>query len=211
MELHKKSGLILIVLGIISAYLTLYTTKAHTIAAQHIIEDAQGNAVSWRTTPSGSLFPWPKEPGMLQALSKIDEVDLFIYRYLIKPWVLVGLSILMWIVTGLSIFKIVTSSSMFKMVKIMKTRAVAYFITVWLAAMFFALAWGSEFDWPDYVHIDYGFPMVWATHVLSTIAGPVDIWRTDITALFINLLFWLGSMVIGVAIILRFRRRFFLD
>ncbi len=201
MGLHKKSVLILIILCIISAYLTLYTVKAHTIAARHIYEDAEGNAISWRTSPSGSLFPWPKEPGMLEVLSKMDDVDLLIYRYLIKPLVLVGLSILIWIVTG---------SSMFKMVKIMKTRAVAYFITVWLAATFFALAWGSMFDWPDYVHINYGFPMVWATHVLSTIAGPADTWLIDTAALFINLLFWLGSMVMGAAIILRFRRRLLL-
>jgi len=174
MEFPKKLALMLIVFGIISACLTLYTVKAHTIAMRHIIEDAEGKAVSWRTGPSGSLFPWPREPGMLQVLSKIDEVDLLIYRYLIKPWVLVGSSILIWIVTGLSAFKIVTGSSMFKMVKTMKTRAVAYFIVVWLAAMFFALAWGSTFDWPDYVHVNYGLPMVWATHVLSTIAGPVD-------------------------------------
>jgi len=198
MEFHGKSVLILIVLGVISAYLTLYTVKAHSIAMRHIIEDAEGNAVSWRTGPSGSLFPWPKEPGMLQVLSKIDEVDLFIYRYLIKPWMLVGLSILIWIVTGLSIFK---------KVKVMKTLAVASFITVWLTAMLFALTWSAKFDWPDYEHINYGFPMVWATHVLSTYSGPADNWQINIAALYINLLFWLGPMVIGLAVILRFRRR----
>jgi len=189
-----------IVLCIISIYLTLYTVMAHTIATRHIYEDAEGKTW-WRTAPSGSLFPWPKEPGMLEALSKMDEVDMFIYRFLIKPWILVGLSILMWIVTGLSISR---------MVKFMKTPAVTSFIIVWLAAMFFALTWGSKFDWPDYEHINYGFPMVWATHVLSTIAGPADIWLIDTAALFINLLFWLGSMVIGVAILLCFRRRLLL-
>jgi len=194
--LHKKSVLILIVLCIISTYFTLYTVRAHTIVARYVYEDLEGKTW-WRTTPSGSLFPWPKEPGMLQALSKMDEVDLFIYRSLIKPWVLVGLSISMWIVTGLFVSR---------MVKVRKTPAVVSFITVWLAAMFLALTWGSKFDWPDYVHINYGFPMAWATHVLSTIAGPADIWLIDTAALFIDLLFWLGSMVIGVAIILRFRR-----
>jgi len=198
MEFPKKSALMLIVFGIISAYLTLYTVRVHTIAARHIIEDAEGKAVSWRTGPSGSLFPWPKEPGMLQVLSKINEIDMFVYRYLIKPWVLVGLSILMWVVTGLS---------MFKRVKVMKTLAVASFITVWLAAMLFALTWSAKLDWPDYEHINYGIPMVWATHVLSTYSGPADIWLIDIAALFINLLFWLGPMVIGLAVTLRFRRR----
>ncbi len=197
MKPHKKWALIVIVLCIASAYLTLYTVKAHTITARHIIDNEEGETW-WRTTPSGSLFPWPREPGVFQALSGISEVDLFIYRYLIKPWVLVGLSILMWIVAGLSISK---------RVKFMKTRIVASFIAVWLAAMFFALTWSAKFDWPDYVHINYGFPMVWATNVLSTIAGPADTWLMDVAALFTNLLFWLGTMVMGVAIIIRFRRR----
>jgi len=45
------------------------------------------------------------------------------------------------------------------------------------------------------IHIDYGFPLVWATHTLSTIAGPADIWKVDITALIIDLAFWLGIML----------------
>ena len=77
----------------------------HTIASRHIYEGPDGNAVAWRTGPSGSLFPWPRASGMLEILSRINEVDLFIYKYLIKPWVLVGLSILAWLGTGLFIFR----------------------------------------------------------------------------------------------------------
>jgi len=95
MEPLKKSILIMLVLILVSAYLTLYTVTVHSLAASHIVEDSDGG-VWWRTTPSGSLFLWPREPGMLQALSKMNEADLFIYQYLIKPWVLVGVLILMW-------------------------------------------------------------------------------------------------------------------
>ena len=105
MRIGRKALVTAIVLAFISLYLTLYTIMVHTIAARHICEDPDGNAVAWRTGPSGSLFPWPREPGMLEILSKINEVDLFIYRYLIKPWVLVGLSILAWVGTGLFIFR----------------------------------------------------------------------------------------------------------
>jgi len=105
MELDKKSVSTAVVLILVSTYLTLYTVKAHTIVARHIYEDAEGKTW-WRTTPGGSLFPWPKEPGMLEALSKMNENDLFIYRYLIKSWVLVGASIAMWIGTGLYIFRL---------------------------------------------------------------------------------------------------------
>lgn len=103
MRIGRKAFVIAIVLVVISAYLTLYAIMVHTIASQHICED--GNAVAWRTGPSGSLFPWPRAPGMFEILSNINEVDLFIYKYLVKPWVLVGLSILAWVGTGLFIFK----------------------------------------------------------------------------------------------------------
>jgi len=103
----KRSVLIVIILAFVSTYLTVYTLEAHTVAARHIYEDPEGEAISWRTGPSGSLFPWPTEPGMLEVLSEIDGVDLFIYRYLIRNWVLIGLSILMCVATGLSIFKVV--------------------------------------------------------------------------------------------------------
>ena len=101
---NKKSVAIAIVLVLVSAYLTLYTFKAHTVSMQYIYEDA-GNTL-WRRGPAGSLFPWPQEPGMLEIISKIDEVDLFIYSYLIKPGALVGLSILLWFGTGLYTLKI---------------------------------------------------------------------------------------------------------
>ena len=103
MRMERKTLTIAVVLAFIAVYLTLYTIIAHTIATQHIYEDP--NTVVWRTGPSGSLFPWPREPGMLEILSEINDVDLFIYRYLIKDWVLVGLSILACVGTGLFIFK----------------------------------------------------------------------------------------------------------
>lgn len=72
---------------------------------------------------------------------------------------------------------------------------------IWIALAITALIWGFRYDWPDFVHVDYGFPIVWATHTLSTIAGPADIWQVNITALSIDLLIWLGSMVAAMACI----------
>jgi len=82
--------------------------------------------------------------------------------------------------------------------------SVAFLIAIWSTLTIPTLTWGVMFDWPDYVHVNHGFPMVWATHVLSTIAGPVDVWRVDIPALLINLIFWLGSMAAGVIVIIHF-------
>ena len=68
------------------------------------------------------------------------------------------------------------------------------------------MTWGTRFDWPDYVHVDYGLPLVWATQTLSTIIGPVNLWEVDITALMIDLAVWLGIMLIAALIILYFRK-----
>lgn len=55
-------------------------------------------------------------------------------------------------------------------------------------------------NWPDYLHVNYGAPLVWATHTLNTIAGPVDVWRVDLQSLTIDLLFWLGLMLVFVIV-----------
>jgi hypothetical protein len=65
-----------------------------------------------------------------------------------------------------------------------------------------AVTWSNQIDWPDNVHVDYGFPFVWATQTLSTIAGAVNIWTVDITALTMNLVLWLGIMVICSAVLM---------
>ena len=47
-----------------------------------------------------------------------------------------------------------------------------------------------HYDWPDYVHTDFGVPLVWAIHMESAITGPVDIWRVDPTNLVANIAIW---------------------
>ena len=82
------------------------------------------------------------------------------------------------------------------------TSIIFSFMAVWIAITILALIWGSVFNWPDYYHVDHGFPLVWATHTLSTIAGPADIWQVNMTALLMDLLFWLGLLVVAVATML---------
>ncbi len=94
MRLRKKSVMLLIALGFASTYLTFYATIAHNVA--YNVYDLDGTAV-WRSAPSGSFFPWPREPGMLMILSGMNEVDLFIYTYLIKPRALAAVTILLWV------------------------------------------------------------------------------------------------------------------
>ncbi len=58
------------------------------------------------------------------------------------------------------------------------------------AVVSFGVFVSSQYNWPDFVHTNYGFPFVWATHTTITIAGPVDKWNVSLTNLFLNMIFW---------------------
>jgi hypothetical protein len=87
-----------------------------------------------------------------------------------------------------------------------KNIATLSFIIILSAVTILALTWGSPVNMPDNVHTDYGFPFDWGTHTTSTIAGPVDKWSVDITALVIDLVFWLGLMTVITALMLYSKR-----
>ena len=67
-----------------------------------------------------------------------------------------------------------------------------------------SVAWGTRFDWPDNVHVDYGFPFVWSTNTLSTISGAANIWIVNIAVLLLNIGFWLGIMLFADLFLLVF-------
>lgn len=99
-----QRALILIVLIAFSTFLTVYAANAYSVARYAY---DTGSEVGWLTTPPGSFLPWPRPPGMFQALSKMNDNDLVVYRFLIKSYVLVGASTLLWIVTALSAYRLV--------------------------------------------------------------------------------------------------------
>ena len=66
---------------------------------------------------------------------------------------------------------------------------------VWAFASVVGMAHGTLLNWPDFVHVIYGFPITFATHTLNTIIGPVDKWNIDIVALTIDLSFWLLGLI----------------
>lgn len=74
-----------------------------------------------------------------------------------------------------------------------KKFAPAFFVVFFSAAAIICLTWGFYYNWPDYVHVDYGVPLTWATHTISTISGPPAApWKVDVVALQMDLIFWLG-------------------
>ena len=83
-----------------------------------------------------------------------------------------------------------------------RNAVVLSFIIVWTALTIVALLWGFNYNWPDFVHVDYGLPLKWATNTLSTFAGPANLWEVTISNLLIDLLFWLGLMIAAVAVML---------
>ena len=78
--------------------------------------------------------------------------------------------------------------------------AVPIFTTIWIVVTSFALLSGFNYNMPDFVHVDYGVPLTWATNTLSTIAGPANLWTVTIYNLLLDLIFWLGTMAVIVAV-----------
>ena len=71
----------------------------------------------------------------------------------------------------------------------------------------FAIAWGTTYNWPDFVHTNYGFPFAWSTHTLNTIIGPVDKWNVNVSNLVLDLFLWLGILVAAMAIVTTYFRK----
>ena len=87
------------------------------------------------------------------------------------------------------------------------TTAILVFLIVWSCVSFLALAWGVDClyvksGFYDIHYVNYGFPLVWGVNTLSTIAGPVNEWQVNPSALILDLLLLLGIMLVTVPIVL---------
>jgi len=60
-----------------------------------------------------------------------------------------------------------------------------------------ALCYGWTTSFPDNVNLSYGLPLTWGVHQLETIAGPVDTWRVDPTALLMDLALWVALLIVA--------------
>ncbi len=76
------------------------------------------------------------------------------------------------------------------------------FMVFWIAITSMALLFGFTYNWPDFVHVDYGLPFTWATNTLSTFAGAVDQWTVNLSNLLADLIFWLGIMTGAILVLL---------
>ena len=69
------------------------------------------------------------------------------------------------------------------------------------------LLMGFHYDWPDYVHTNYGFPLLWAIHTESTIMGPADIWSVNVTIMVADIAIWAALSLALVTVIGALERR----
>lgn len=78
----------------------------------------------------------------------------------------------------------------------MRKRTSTLLVVFFSVMAFIGMTCGFRYDWPDYIHVDYGLPLKWGTNTLSTIIGPPDVaWNVDMVGLQLDLIFWLGLIV----------------
>ncbi len=76
-----------------------------------------------------------------------------------------------------------------------------------VAMVLAGLLTGFHYDWPDYVHTDYGLPFAWAIHTMSTIIGPADTWSVDTNTLIVDMAIWATLSLAMVALFDRLTRK----
>jgi len=59
------------------------------------------------------------------------------------------------------------------------------------------MAWGTSYNWPDFVHVRHGLPLTWGVHTFVTIVGPVDSWSVSTQNLILDLVFWVGFLLLA--------------
>lgn len=71
------------------------------------------------------------------------------------------------------------------------------FNLAWSALTVFSMTYGQLYEWPDFVHVRYGFPFTYAVHTVVTITGPANLWSVDVVLLAADLSLWLAGLVAG--------------
>ncbi len=64
-----------------------------------------------------------------------------------------------------------------------------------VVAALFSMLWGWTYSVPDLVRVSYGIPLNWGVNTLDTIAGPVNNWSIDTSALAVDLVVWFALII----------------
>lgn len=100
MDKRTTRTLLLVFLSALATYATAYTILAHSVTVQWAC------GAAWccmGSIDNATLFPWPRGPlGVCaEVITKMNPVDGFIYLYLIRTWMLIVTSILLWILVAI--------------------------------------------------------------------------------------------------------------
>jgi len=100
----KRENVLLVLLLVISVYLTAYTTSAHLVSS-HIVE--KNGKSYWCSGPEGSLWPWPSKNSKIgiPILIELNGTDSFIYNYLIKTYLLSIVCASLWLSVIFLVYK----------------------------------------------------------------------------------------------------------
>ena len=110
MAIRKRAFIMLVMLVVISVYLTAYTVAVYALCSKYVVE--QSGKAYWSNGPAGSLFPWPVKNGGIgiPMLFELNSIDLLIYNYLIKTYLLIILCGVFWFFAVALLYKQVTLS-----------------------------------------------------------------------------------------------------
>lgn len=107
-QLKRKSFLLLGILILGTLCLNFYVLQAYRVM-NYVTQEL--NAPVWSSSPSGSFFSLPQRPGVLQASSKMNLIDQFIYSILHSTEMLSLVPIIcLWVVTLLYALRLSTRS-----------------------------------------------------------------------------------------------------
>ena len=95
----------LVLLFIVSVFLTVYTASAHYVASSvYEIEEH----LFWPNTLGGYFIPWPYLPsgiaGMM--LTPLNQIDIQYYTYVIRSGVLIWVTVAFWVLFFWQLWKI---------------------------------------------------------------------------------------------------------
>lgn len=84
--------------------LTGYTISAHWVAANHVM--GTGSDLYYPNAGGPTLlFPFPKSEVHLPVVTELSSVEVFIYQYLIRTYLLAAINVALWLFAGIQVFE----------------------------------------------------------------------------------------------------------
>ena len=102
--MQRRTAVVLVLLILISMFVTVYTFSAHFVALS--VQEYEGTLV-W-PTPGYTFLPWPTTPSgiTIQVIEPLNQADVQYYRYIIGSGILITLTLLFWVIVFWKVWKL---------------------------------------------------------------------------------------------------------